>query len=115
MPLLFARLVLSRTAEGAPKILRPITNKMLSGADDVFFHPEMRRLVDYLTDHLGRHPYFTGDIFTAADIQMAYPIKAICTGHGNPVLEDWLARVSARPAQLRAEAKGAGIKLPSEA
>ena len=112
MPLLFARLVVSRTAKPpVPALLRPITGKVVSSMNSAFFDPELDKLTAYLADHLERQPYFAGEAFTAADIQMAYPVSAFSSAH--PAISAWFERVCSRPAQRRAIEKGAAIERPS--
>ncbi|MBV7435313.1 glutathione S-transferase [Cardiobacteriaceae bacterium TAE3-ERU3] len=111
MPLLFARLIVSRTAKPPiPALLRPITSKVVNGINSAFFDPELSKLTTYLADHLDQQPYFVGESFTAADIQMAYPVSAFAGAH--PTIDAWLERVCSRPAQQRAVEKGAAIERP---
>jgi len=56
-------------------------------------------------------PWFVGANFSAADIQMSFPIEAANQRAGlgkdkTPRLLDWLARAHARPAYQRALQRG---------
>lgn len=104
MPPLLLKLVFSRLAPGAPRLLKPfvsvIANKVIGG----FVDPELRRHARYWEAELGGRPWFCGDEFSAADIQMSFPLEAFAkrgTGAG-PRVSDWLARIHARPAYRRA-------------
>jgi len=62
-----------------------------------------------LVPPLKRHPYIAGDDFTAADISVAYALgMGGFLGYADkldPVLQEYLAHVTARPAYKRAAAK----------
>ena len=111
MPVLFARLVVSRTAKPpVPALLRPITGKVVRRMNSAFFDPEFDKLAAYLGNHLEQQAYFIGEAFTAADIQMAYPVSAFLNAH--PAINAWLERVCSRPAQQKAVELGAAIERP---
>ena len=60
--------------------------------------------------------WFAGPAFTAADVQMSFPLEAAqaragLTAGSHPRLADWLARIHARPAYARAEARGGTLAL----
>jgi glutathione S-transferase len=66
-----------------------------------------RAVLEYLDDFLGKHPYFGGSEFSAADIMMSFPIR----GSNLAVYQDtmeyrniaaWRLRVETRPAFIRA-------------
>lgn len=108
MPPLLLKLVFSRLAPSAPRLLKPlaglIANKVLRG----FVDPELRRHAAYWDAELTDRPWFCGEDFSAADIQMSFPLEAFAsrgTGAG-PRVADWLARIHARPAYRRALEKG---------
>jgi glutathione S-transferase len=66
--------------------------------------------LQYLEAELTKSAWFAGDEFTAADIQMSFPVEAAAArgGHGPsyPRLHAWLERIQARPAYRRALEKG---------
>ena len=63
---------------------------------------------------LDRSIWFAGDAFSAADIQMSYPIEASVRraglDQGRPKLIAYLERIRARPAYQRAAARGDGAE-----
>ncbi len=66
--------------------------------------------LDWLENELTTRPWFAGDEFTAADVMMSFPLEASRQrgglDAGRPRLIDWLARIHARPAYVRALAAG---------
>lgn len=65
--------------------------------------------LDWLETEIAARPWFAGDIFTAADVMMSFPIEAAKSRAGAETrshLMDWLDRCHARPAYARALEKG---------
>lgn len=66
---------------------------------------------------LAKTRWFAGDEFSAADIQMSYPIEAAAARAGlnesRPRLMDYLARIQTRPAYQRATERG-GPPIPGQ-
>src|SRR5438132_1541702 len=66
---------------------------------------------------LAASPRFAGPEFSAADIQMSFPIEAAAARAGldrsGPRLMDYLARIHARPAYQRALVRGGPFELMS--
>ena len=64
----------------------------------------------WLDAELAGRPWFAGGEFTAADVMMSFPLEAARARAGldtrYPHLQDWLARIHARPAYARALATG---------
>lgn len=69
--------------------------------------------VGFVERTLAERPYFAGNDFSIADIQMIYPVEAaLSRGAGErPNTSAWRDRVGSRPAFQRAEAKG-GTAVP---
>ncbi len=109
MPPLLLGLVFSRLKQApmpffAKPIARGIADKALSG----FVGPQIKLHMDYLEAQLDRHPWFAGDRFTAADIQMSFPVEA-GAAHGTgkrPNLQAFLDRIHGREAYQRALVRG---------
>jgi glutathione S-transferase len=72
--------------------------------------PNLKRQLDFMEAELGRSPWFAGPEFSAADIQMSFPLEAASQRAGldasRPKLWAWLQRIHARPAYQRALARG---------
>ena len=106
LSLVFARLPKAPMPFFIKPIVRGISDKVRSG----YVAPQIKLHLDYMESELGKRPWFAGKDFSAADIQMSYPIEAASMRAGldasRPKLWDWLARIHMRPAYKRALAKG---------
>jgi len=65
----------------------------------------------YLESELAESPWFVGPEFTAADVMLSFPIELLrarggASEHSAPKLTDFLARIHARPAYVRALEQG---------
>lgn len=71
---------------------------------------QVKGVLDYLEGELGRAEWFCGEAFTAADIQISFPIELSVQRAGldasRPKLWDYLQRIHARPAYGRALERG---------
>jgi glutathione S-transferase len=110
MPPLLLNLIFNRVA-ATPSwpisvIARGIAAKVQSG----FIAPQLRLHFDYIESELAREAWFAGAEFTAADIQMSFPLEAaasragICAGR--PRIAEFLSSIHARAAYQRALARG---------
>ena len=110
MPSLTMRLVFMRLPPAAPFLVRPIARAIAARALASFVDPQIERHFDFLEGELANRPWFAGEAFSAADIQMSYPLEAAAARAGldarRPRLADFLQRIRARPAYARAVAKG---------
>jgi glutathione S-transferase len=67
-----------------------------------------------MESELGKSRWFAGDGFSAADIQMSFPVEAAAARHGledKPNLRGFLQRIHARPAYQRALEQGGPFDL----
>jgi glutathione S-transferase len=67
-------------------------------------------VVQYAEDYLGKHPWFGGSEFSAADIMMFFPLNFatalnIVDKNQFPNVAAWRAKIEARPAFIRTRAK----------
>jgi glutathione S-transferase len=110
MPALTLKLVFARLPRRAPLLVRPIAGAIASKALVSYVDPQIKRHLDFLEGELAHRPWFAGDAFSAADIQMSYPLEAAASRAGldarRPKLWDFLQRIRERPAHARAAAKG---------
>jgi len=116
MPPLLLKLVFDRIETAPmPFFVRPIARAIAGRAKAGFILPNVERSLDYLESELGRHEWFAGTQFTAADIQMSYPVEAARARGGldakRPRLMRYLERIHARPAYQRAIEKGGEYAL----
>lgn len=101
-----------------PFFIKPISNTIVSKVDASFTMPEITRHTEFLEGTLADRPWFAGEDFTAADIQMIYPVEALFArgrSGGTPNLQAWLERAQARPAYQRAVDKGGPAFQPRAA
>jgi glutathione S-transferase len=107
MPPLLLKLVFDRIERAPiPLLVRPIARTIARRFKGQFVEPQILEHLDYLEAELGKCQWFAGDAFTAADIQMSYPIEAAAArvgiGAGRPRLQAFLARIRDRQAYRRA-------------
>lgn len=114
MPPLLVRLILTRL-RGAPVpfFVRPIARGIADKIDQSYTTPALDLHLGFMEKTLGERPYFAGDTFSIADIQMFYPVEAALSRSGGeyPNMAAWRERVTSRPAYQRAEAAG-GSAVP---
>lgn len=81
-----------------------------SSAMDAFIAPQIKLHFDYIESELGKSTWFVGEEFTAADIQMSFPLEMIATLpeqiESRPKIKEFLERIHARPAYKRALERG---------
>jgi glutathione S-transferase len=114
MPFLVMKLVFNKVSTDAPFLVRPIAKTISGTVSSRFLDPNLKAHLAFLADHLGKHAWFAGDAFSAADVQMSFPIEgAIARAGGGipPKLTEWLAKIQARPAYRRAIEKGGDYQI----
>jgi glutathione S-transferase len=116
MPPLLMKLVFDRMESGPmPFFARPIARAIARKGKAAFVQPNIDRMLAYMEDELGRHEWFAGPRFSAADIQMSFPLEAAAArgglDAGRPRLWAFLQKIHARPAYRRALEKGGKYEL----
>jgi glutathione S-transferase len=115
MPPLVMKLVLSRMVKGSPLFIRPVVGAVASRVQEGFVQPNIRRQLDYMEAELNRATWFAGNEFSAADIQMSFPIEAAAArgglDAGRPRLMEFLNRIHGREAYRTALERGGEFKL----
>ncbi|PSB31541.1 glutathione S-transferase family protein [Chlorogloea sp. CCALA 695] len=80
-----------------------------------FVTPQIKLHFDYLESELSKNEWFVGEEFTAADIQMSFPVEAVEAQAGldasRPKLKAFLERIHTRPAYQRALERGGKYEL----
>ena len=115
---LLLKLVFDRIAKGPmPFFARPVARAIARRAKSAFIEPQIAQHLDYLEAELGKSTWFAGNEFTAADIQMSFPLEAAAARAGldksRPKLMNFLERIHARPAYRRALERGGAYELLS--
>lgn len=110
MPPLLLKLVFGRLPRATPALLRPLIRAVARKAQSSFIDPQLVTHMDHWESALGESKWFAGDEFSAADIQMSYPVEAagarVGFGARRPRLAAFLAEIHARPAYRRAVERG---------
>jgi len=111
MPPLLLKLVFDRVANGpAPWPISSVARRIAATVQSAFIGPQLKRHLDYMESQLAAHTWFAGEEFTAADVQMSFPVEAAASRAGldlsRPRLMAFLERIHARPAYKRALERG---------
>jgi glutathione S-transferase len=93
--------------------VKPIAKLISSRTKSSFIDPQIAQHFDYLEAELTKSLWFVGDEFTAADIQMSFPIEMARINTSRPKLMEYLDRIHTRPAYQQALKKGGSYDLPS--
>ncbi len=113
---LLVRLIFDQISNAKlPFFVKPIAKGIVDKVESNFTRPELQNHFAFIEAELDGRPYFAGDDFSAADIQMSYAVQA---GVARARLGDlpnasaWLARIQQRPAYQRAEQRGGANEIP---
>jgi glutathione S-transferase len=111
MPPLLLKLIFDRIESGpAPFFVRPIAKGIARRVKGLMVEPNLKRQLDFMEGELNRSEWFAGSEFSAADIQMSFPIEAAAQRAGldasRPKLMAYLKKIHARPAYKRALERG---------
>jgi glutathione S-transferase len=111
MPPLLLKLIFDRIETGPmPFFVRPVARAIAQKVKSLFIMPNITAQLAFMEGELGKSEWFAGDAFSAADIQMSFPLEAAASRGGldarYPKMTAWLQRIHARPAFLRALERG---------
>jgi glutathione S-transferase len=111
MPVLLLKLIFDRIAtKPAPWPVSVIARRIAASVQDSFIGPNLKRHLDFIEAELRAHSWFAGEEFTAADVQMSFPLEAAVSRAGlnasRPRSMAFLDRIHARDAYRRALARG---------
>ncbi|RVT50449.1 glutathione S-transferase [Rubrivivax albus] len=116
MPPLLMKLVFDKVRSAKmPFFARPIARGIADQVEKSFLRPNLERQFAFMEAELKERDWFAGGDFSAADVQMSFPLEAASARGGLdqrfPRLRDWLARIHALPAYQRALARGGPYKI----
>jgi glutathione S-transferase len=116
MPMLLLKLIADRIASApAPFFVKPIARRIAGTLGSAFVDPQLALHLGYVEAELGRSGWFVGDEFSAADVQMSFPLEAAAaragSAAGRPRTTAWLERIHSRPAYAKALEKGGKYEL----
>mgnify|MGYP002629538532 CR=1 FL=1 len=93
-----------------PFFMRPIMRTIANRVDKTYTDNELRTHFNWIETALSEREYFAGHRFSAADVQMSYPIQGSFVRGDRlperPHTVAWLQRMESRPAYQRALEKG---------
>jgi glutathione S-transferase len=108
---LLLKLVFDRVAANpAPWPISAIARRISATVTQAFIGPNLKRHLDFIEAELGAHAWFAGEQFTAADVQMSFPLEIAVAraglDAGRPKTMAFLERIHARDAYQRALERG---------
>lgn len=117
MPPLLVALIFGEVQKAKlPFFVKPIVNGIVGKVRGAYLGPQIKLHYGFMEQELKKKPWFAGPNFTAADIQMSYPLEAgISRGtaaNDYPKIQDYVKRMKERPAWQRAEAKVGDFGTP---
>lgn len=115
MPPLVMQLIFNQIEEQSPFYLRAIAKLITGRVKQTYIEPQIAQNLDYLEAELNKNTWFVGDEFTAADIQLSFPLEAAAAysnlGTSYPQIIAFLERIHARPAYQKALEQGGAYNL----
>lgn len=115
MPLMVMSLMFTRIPKSPmPFFARPIARALCGKVHSSFLQPQITDHLAMLEAHLTKRTWFAGEDFSAADIQMSFPLEAAAVRAGGdryPALAAFLARIHDRPAYQRALERGGPYQI----
>jgi glutathione S-transferase len=116
MPPLLLKLVFNRIANGPmPFFAKPVAKAIANRVLTTFVDPQIKLHLDFMEAELEKSRWFAGNEFSAADIQVSFPLEAAAAraglDAGRPKLMAYLDRIHARPAYQRALERGGAYAL----
>lgn len=105
MPPLLLKLIALRIASAPmPFFAKPIARKIAGTLQSGFVDPQLKLHLGYIEEQLSKSTWFAGDEFSAADVQMSFPLEAATARGGMrlPAVTAFLQRIHARAAYRRA-------------
>lgn len=111
MPPLLLKLIFDRVATAPmPFFAKPVARGISAKVQSMMVEPNLKRQLDFMEGELARSEWFAGSAFSAADIQMSFPVEAAAQRAGlnasRPKLMAFLKRIHARPAYRKALKRG---------
>lgn len=116
MPPLVLKLIFNQIEKRPmPFFARPIAQAISRQTKSSYIEPQIALHLNYMEAELEKSTWFAGNEFTAADIQMSFPIEAATARAdldvSRPKLMNFLGLIHARPAYQRALERGGTYEL----
>jgi glutathione S-transferase len=111
MPPLLLKLIFDRIPQSPmPFFVKPIARGISAKVLALMVEPNLKRQLDFMEAELGKSEWFAGNEFSAADVQMSFPVEAAAMRAGldasRPRLMAYLKRIHARAAYRQALERG---------
>jgi glutathione S-transferase len=114
-PLVLALIFSFISRQPMPFFIRPLVRSIASNVKSSFIGPQIKLHLDFMESELGKSTWFAGERFSAADIQISFPLEAAAARGGldekYPRLSAFLKRIHAMPGYQRALEKGGPYQL----
>lgn len=112
---LLVRLIMDQVEKAPlPFFVKPIAKKISQAVKERASTPEITRQLDFVESELQKTPWLAGEAFTAADIQMSFPLEA-AQARGllgsRRAIAGYLDQLRMRPAYQRALKAGGSYDL----
>lgn len=118
MPVLLVKLIFTRLEQApAPFFIKPIMKGISRKVHGAYIDPQTVLHLDHIESHLQRNKWFAGEMFSAADIQMSYPLLAATDRldlSARASIAEFLRRIKDRPAFKRAIEVGGPVSLSGD-
>lgn len=116
MPPLLLKLIFDQIDKSSmPFFVRPIARSITNRVKSSFIEPQIKQHLDYMESEISKSTWFAGNEFTAADIQISFPLEAALARAGlnesRPQLMTFLNRIHSRPAYQQALENGGAYDL----
>lgn len=115
MPPLVMQLVFNQIDRKTPFFLSPIARIITGEVKKTLIEPQIKQNLDFLEAELQKSTWFAGDEFTAADIQLSFPLEAAVAygdlDESRQQLMAFLNRIHARSAYQKALEQGGAYDL----
>lgn len=115
MPPLVMQLIFDQIPQKSPFFLRPVAKVITGTVKETYIQPQITQNLDYMEAELKKNSWFVGEQFTAADIQLSFPLEAAAAysdlDASYPQLMAFLDRIHARRAYQKALERGGNYDL----
>ena len=116
MPLMIISLILGRIETAPmPFFIKPVAKGIAAKVRDSYLDANVQNNLEFIEQTLAQSQWFCGDRFTAADVQMSFPLEAaevrIELSDSYPHIDAFLRTIRARPAYKTALDRGGHYEL----
>ncbi|MDZ4083350.1 MAG: glutathione S-transferase [Bdellovibrionales bacterium] len=116
MPPLLVKLIIEKIEKApVPFFLKPLFKGISQQVHRAYIDDQMRTHFDFIESELRRSAWIAGEQFTAADIQMSFPIEAAdargAVGAQRKAIRSYIEKFRSRPAYVKAIQAGGPYDL----